>query len=83
MLTQPLAVRKRIGYCPQFDALFNSMSYREHLEFYAAIQVMKEDSMQETVEGMLNYLSLEKYGNRPAGKYRGGNKRKLSVVIAL
>jgi ABC-type uncharacterized transport system ATPase component len=28
-------------------------------------------------------LDLKKYANRPAGTYSGGNRRKLSVAIAL
>jgi ATP-binding cassette, subfamily A (ABC1), member 3 len=29
--------RKHIGYCPQFDAIFELLTVREHLEFYAKI----------------------------------------------
>jgi ATP-binding cassette subfamily A (ABC1) protein 3 len=30
--------RKLIGYCPQFDAIFEGMTVKEHLEFYASIK---------------------------------------------
>jgi ABC-type multidrug transport system ATPase subunit len=30
--------RKLIGYCPQFDAIFDGMTVREHLEFYANVK---------------------------------------------
>ena len=32
---------------------------------------------------LLKVLSLTKYANRRAGTYSGGNKRKLSVAIAM
>lgn len=28
-----------MGYCPQFDALFETLTGREHLRLYAAIKV--------------------------------------------
>jgi ABC-type multidrug transport system ATPase subunit len=83
ILNEQLKVRKLIGYCPQFDALFNLLTAREHLEFYARIKGVKEANMRSIVDGMLHYLSLKEYADRPAGTYSGGNKRKLSVAIAL
>jgi ABC-type multidrug transport system ATPase subunit len=83
ILTNQLAVRRLMGYCPQFDALFGLLTAREHLQFYARIKGVPEDKMDRIVNGMLHYLSLEEYADRPAGTYSGGNKRKLSVAIAL
>lgn len=31
-------VRKMIGYCPQYDAIFDLMTVEEHLEFYARLK---------------------------------------------
>jgi ATP-binding cassette, subfamily A (ABC1), member 3 len=33
--TQQPLLRRRIGYCPQFDALLELLSVREHIELYA------------------------------------------------
>jgi len=30
--------REQIGYCPQFDALLELVTVKEHLELYAAIK---------------------------------------------
>lgn len=30
--------RSLIGYCPQFDAIFDKLTVREHLEFYAIVK---------------------------------------------
>jgi hypothetical protein len=35
----PQACRRLIGYCPQFDALHDLLTVREHLELYARIKV--------------------------------------------
>jgi ATP-binding cassette, subfamily A (ABC1), member 3 len=33
--TQQPLLRRRIGYCPQFDALLELLCVREHIELYA------------------------------------------------
>jgi len=31
-------IRESLGYCPQFDVLFDFMTVKEHLEFYATMK---------------------------------------------
>lgn len=75
--------RKLIGYCPQFDALTDNLTGREHLELYANIKGIPKLKIKEQVDYMLKYMDLEQYANIQAGTYSGGNKRKLSVAMAL
>ncbi len=35
--------RSMVGYCPQFDALYELLTVREHLKFYAAIKGVRAD----------------------------------------
>ncbi|GLD95409.1 hypothetical protein PINS_up004053 [Pythium insidiosum] len=81
ILSQQLAVRRRIGYCPQFDALFELLSVREHLELFARIKGVVR--LQDAVRAMLREMNLEAFEHKLAGTLSGGNKRKLSVAIAL
>lgn len=37
----PEAIHRLVGYCPQFDALFETLTGREHLKLYGAIKVTK------------------------------------------
>lgn len=83
ILSEQLKVRRLIGYCPQFDALIGNLTAREHLYMFARIKNVPEEEIRDIVNGMIKYLSLEEYANRPASTYSGGNKRKLSVAIAL
>ncbi|KAL4429304.1 hypothetical protein ABPG74_002290 [Tetrahymena malaccensis] len=72
-----------IGYCPQFDALLDNLTSREHLELYAAIKGIPSDLIPQLVEQKLDEMNLRKFENVCAGTYSGGNKRKLSVAIAM
>ncbi|XP_064626259.1 phospholipid-transporting ATPase ABCA1-like isoform X3 [Lineus longissimus] len=77
------AVHKNLGYCPQFDALDNLLTGREHLQFYARLRGVPEDEIEKVTEWGIKKLGLVPYADKVAGDYSGGNKRKLSTAIAL
>jgi len=72
-----------IGYCPQYEAIFEYMTVYENLEFYARIKGVKPELLDQLVKAMIIEMSLEDYTKKLAGKLSGGNKRKLSVAISL
>uniref|UniRef100_A0A665XFV1 P-type phospholipid transporter n=1 Tax=Echeneis naucrates TaxID=173247 RepID=A0A665XFV1_ECHNA len=76
-------VHQNLGYCPQFDAINELLTGREHLEFYARLRGVPEKDVPMVAEWGIQKLGLVKYSNRSAGTYSGGNKRKLSTAIAL
>ena len=75
--------RGKIGFCPQFDALFELLTGREHLILYARIKGIYEEDIPKVVEGKIREMGLSDYADQVAGQYSGGNKRKLSVAIAM
>ncbi|EEY56081.1 ATP-binding Cassette (ABC) Superfamily [Phytophthora infestans T30-4] len=83
ILAQQLEVRRQIGYCPQFDALFECMTVREHLELFAAIKGVSRQDTEIVVTEKIQQLNLADFEHKLAGSLSGGNKRKLSVAIAL
>jgi len=83
IVTQQDRCRRLLGYCPQFDALFDLLTAREHLELYAKIKGISGEKMNRMINIMIKRLTLLEYVDRISGSYSGGNKRKLSVAIAL
>ena len=83
ILHSPYEVRQLIGYCPQFDALLPLLTAREHLSLYARIKCVPEARVARFVAALIAKLGLDDIADKPAGTYSGGNKRKLSVGIAL
>lgn len=75
--------RKQIGYCPQFDAIFPLLTVREHLLFYAKIKKIPQHLREGLIKKQLKAMNLEQYENKLAGTLSGGNKRKLSVALAM
>lgn len=74
------AARNHLGVCPQVDAC-DQMSTRQHLEFYARVRGV--DDITHNVDEILRAVGLEPFQHRMAAKLSGGNKRKLSLGIAL
>uniref|UniRef100_A0A8C5C219 ATP-binding cassette, sub-family A (ABC1), member 2 n=1 Tax=Gadus morhua TaxID=8049 RepID=A0A8C5C219_GADMO len=83
ILKELLRVQQTIGYCPQFDALFEDLTAREHLELYTRLRGISWKDQDRVVQWALDKLELSHYADKPAGTYSGGNKRKLSTAIAL
>uniref|UniRef100_A0A4W3GWE2 ATP-binding cassette sub-family A member 2 n=1 Tax=Callorhinchus milii TaxID=7868 RepID=A0A4W3GWE2_CALMI len=83
ILKDLLKVQQSIGYCPQFDALFDELTAREHMELYTRLRGVPWKDEARVINWALDKLELTKYADKPAGTYSGGNKRKLSTAIAL
>ncbi|XP_031807821.1 ATP-binding cassette sub-family A member 2 isoform X3 [Sarcophilus harrisii] len=83
VLKELLQVQQSLGYCPQFDALFDELTAQEHLELYTRLRGVPWKDEERVVKWALEKLELSKYADKPAGTYSGGNKRKLSTAIAL
>uniref|UniRef100_A0A8C9XBN0 P-type phospholipid transporter n=1 Tax=Sander lucioperca TaxID=283035 RepID=A0A8C9XBN0_SANLU len=83
VLTEMERVHQLMGYCPQFDAISDLLTGREHLELYARLRGVPEESVTKVAQWGVKKLGLTQYAEREAGGYSGGNKRKLSTAISL
>uniref|UniRef100_A0A8C9R6I7 ATP binding cassette subfamily A member 4 n=1 Tax=Scleropages formosus TaxID=113540 RepID=A0A8C9R6I7_SCLFO len=83
ILTNILDVHQNMGYCPQFDAIDDLMTGREHLCLYARLRGVPESEVGRVAEWGIQKLGLSQYAECCAGTYSGGNKRKLSTAIAM
>lgn len=72
--------RSRLGVCPQFDAM-DTMTVLEHLDFYARVRGVSDP--KHNAIAVMQAVGLTQYSDRMAAKLSGGNKRKLSLGIAL
>ncbi|XP_065646706.1 phospholipid-transporting ATPase ABCA1 isoform X2 [Hydra vulgaris] len=78
-----LNVHSKIGYCPQFDALFDHLTAEEHLYFYARLKGIPELEIKNVCDWLIKKMALSRFANQRSKIYSGGNKRKLSTAIAL
>jgi ATP-binding cassette, subfamily A (ABC1), member 3 len=83
IISEQPKVRRLLGYAPQWDALLELLTTREHLDLFARIKGVPEAELRATVDEQMRRMDLTEFANKKAGTLSGGNKRKLSVAIAL
>ncbi|XP_043490128.1 ABC transporter A family member 1-like isoform X1 [Polistes fuscatus] len=76
-------IRSMTGVCPQHDILFDLLTPREHLEFFAAVRCIPKSMIEYEVKKTLKDIDLVEKADTFAKYLSGGQKRKLSVGIAI
>jgi ABC-2 type transport system ATP-binding protein len=74
-------IRKRVGYMPGRFSLYQDLTVKENLEFFAAIFGTSIEANYGLVKDI--YSQLEPFKNRRAGQLSGGMKQKLALSCAL
>ncbi|CAK0856237.1 unnamed protein product [Prorocentrum cordatum] len=82
MADDAAGARRLIGYCPQFDALLDLLTAREHLELYAQVKGFEGPGMDAEVRQKLATVDLAGFEHSRAGQLSGGSKRKLSFALS-
>jgi ABC-type multidrug transport system ATPase subunit len=67
----------RLGYLPQESALFDDMSARDNLKFFAGLYGVSLPKDSELPFGVADFL------NKKAGELSGGMKKRLSLACTL
>ena len=76
-------IRKSLGVCPQHDILFPEMTVLQHLEMFAIFKGVPSVLVAETAMKMIREVGLKEKTNTQSCMLSGGQKRKLSLGIAL
>ena len=81
--TEMKFIHKRIGICPQYDIHWEDLTIEEHLLFYARLKDSPIKFENEIVEKSLHDVGLTGMGHRLTRSLSGGEKRRLSIAMAL
>ena len=74
-------IRRRVGYMPGKFSLYQDLSVRENLQFFATLFGTTIDEGYELIAPI--YRQIEKVDSRKAGALSGGMKQKLALCCAL
>ena len=74
-------IRRRVGYMPGKFSLYQDLTVRENLEFFATLFGTTVDAGYDSIRAI--YSQIERFGNRKAGALSGGMKQKLALSCAL
>jgi ABC-type multidrug transport system ATPase subunit len=74
---------RSIGVCPQFDILWHELTVEDHLYFYARLKGVGIDYEDDAVRAALELVQLSKFRTRLVKGLSGGERRRVSIAIAL
>ncbi|HYB93295.1 MAG TPA: ATP-binding cassette domain-containing protein [archaeon] len=76
-------VKELIGVCPQDMAVYPYLTGRENVELFGNLHAMPKKELRKNTDKLLETMSLTKDADRRLGKYSGGMKRRINLIMAL
>ena len=80
---EPEMIKKNIGYMSQHFSLYQDMTIRENIRFYAGIYGLTNKQIKERGEKLIKELKLENFADRFVADLPLGFKQKLAFSIAV
>jgi len=82
-VTEPDAVRAQMGWSPDFFGMYDNLTAREYLEFFAAAYRLPRAARRDRAEELLRLARLGDYGEQPVHVLSRGQKQRLALARAL
>ncbi|HEV8599539.1 MAG TPA: ABC transporter ATP-binding protein [Gemmatimonadales bacterium] len=82
VVKSPEDVRRRIGYMSQRFGLYDDLTARENLEFYAGVYGLAGEERKRRITEQLEEYSLGERTRQLAGSLSGGWKQRLALACA-
>lgn len=75
-------IKRDIGYLAQKRALYETLTTRENIEFFAAIKGMKKEDIKEKTDELIEVLDLFEYEKIRAINLSGGTQQRVALACA-
>ncbi len=81
--SNPIELRKIVGYVPETPYLYESLTPLEYFEFIGSIRGIKEDVLNRRSRDLIKAFGMEEYSDQFIGSLSFGTKQKVSIIAAL
>ncbi|MHA1555643.1 MAG: ABC transporter ATP-binding protein [Candidatus Heimdallarchaeota archaeon] len=79
---QQKKIKESIGYLAQQRALYENLTSKENIEFFASIKKLQKSEIQEKTRELLEVLDLLEYENIRAKNLSGGTQQRVALACA-
>lgn len=79
----PIGVKKIVGYVPEEQQLYDSLTPRELFNFIASVRQLPEEKINKRIKEMVKALDFEKYFDSMIVTLSQGNRQKTMLIAAL
>lgn len=83
VVADPAGVRRRVGYLPDFFGVYDDLTCREYLDFFAAAQGLDRVRRETVVEEVLALVDLAGKADALAGALSRGMQQRLGLARVL
>jgi ABC-2 type transport system ATP-binding protein len=80
---EELAIKRMMGLVPQDLAIYENLSARENMEYFARLYGLKGKVLKERTEETLEFVGLSDKQKEKPKKFSGGMKRRLNIACAI
>ena len=83
LAVHPLEIKAQLGVVPQEPALYDNLTARENLSFWAGLYRLEGKRLRGAVDRALEQVGLTDRAGDPVKHYSGGMKRRLNLALGL
>ncbi|GAB3554518.1 gliding motility-associated ABC transporter ATP-binding subunit GldA [Spirosoma fluminis] len=81
--TQPMAVRRSVGYLPEHNPLYLDLYVKEYLRFAGSLHDLRGTNLTQRIAAMIDLVGLEREQHKRIGQLSKGYRQRVGLAQAL
>lgn len=83
ILAMGAAFRKRLGYTPQLQGMYEEFTAGQFMRYIGALKGMKNGRCKEQTRELLALVGLEQHAHKKLGTFSGGMRQRVLLAAAM
>lgn len=83
ILTMGATFRKKVGYTPQLQGMYEEFTAGQFLRYIGALKGMKHKTCKEQTKELLALVGLDKHAHQKLGTFSGGMRQRVLLAASM